>query len=120
MLVLAGAAELVVFADGQGPVRVALVFVFLMLAPGWVAVRLIDPPLDLPSRLGLAVALSLALSMAVATVLLYLRFWSMPVALTIVVGLTVIGVLLDLPSSRSALTSLAREARRSLNGLGRT
>lgn len=120
LLVLAGAAELVVFADGQGPVRAALIFGFLVFAPGWVVMRLVDPPLDLLVRLGLAVAVSLSLSMAVATVLLYLQAWSMPLALTIIVAFVVIGVLLDLPSSRATLTRQARQAWSSLNSLGRS
>lgn len=119
LLAWSGAAELVVLADGQGPVRIALIFGFLFFAPGWVVVRLVDPPLDLVTRIGLAVAVSLAVSMAVATVLLYLRVWYMPMALTIVAAFVVLGVLLDLPGSRSAITSRARQAWTALNGRGR-
>lgn len=120
LLVFAGAAELVVFAQGQGVVRVALTYGFLFVAPGWAVVRIVDPPLDLLARSGLAVAVSVAVDMAVATALLYVRLWSAPLALTVVALFVVVAVLLDLPSSRAAILRAARQAWSSLNSLGRS
>ena len=120
LLAAAGATELVVFADGQGFVRVALAFGFLLVAPGWALVRIVNPPLDLAGRMALAVAVSVAVDMAVATALLYLQAWSAELALTVVVVVVVVSVLLDLPQSRIAIESGVRRAWSTLNGLGRS
>lgn len=120
LLAMAGATELVVFADGHGPVRIALGLAFLLLAPGWAVLRLVDPPLDNAGRVAIVVAVSVAVDMAVATTLLYLRIWSSELALSVVVLFVVVGVLLDLPSSRAALQRGARQAWSTLNNLGRS
>jgi uncharacterized membrane protein len=119
LLALSGAAQLVVFADGQGVVRVGLVFGFLLLAPGWALMRIVDPPLDRGGRAALAVAVSVAVDMAVATALLYLRVWSVELALSAVVVIVAVSVLLDLPSSRAAIQPTVRRAWSALNNLGR-
>lgn len=120
LLALAGATELVVFTNGQGVVRIGLVFGFLLLAPGWALLQIVDPPLDLPGRLALAAAVSVAVDMTVATALLYLRTWSAELGLTAVVVIVVVSVLVDLPQSRSAIERTARQAWSALNNLGRT
>jgi uncharacterized membrane protein len=119
LLALAGATELVVFTDGQGALRVVLAFSFLLLAPGWALVRIVDPPLDLAGRAALAVAVSVAVDMAIATALLYLRAWSAELALTVVVLIVVVSVLLDLPQSRAVIERGVRRAWSALNSLGR-
>ncbi|HLY35286.1 MAG TPA: hypothetical protein VKU35_01075, partial [Candidatus Limnocylindria bacterium] len=61
LLLLAGATELVVFSDGQGPIRIGLTFIFLVAAPGWAILRLVDLDLTLSAYLGLAVGISTSL-----------------------------------------------------------
>jgi uncharacterized membrane protein len=117
LLLATGAADLVVYANGQGPVRIALSIGFLMFVPGWAVMRIADPPLDLLARTGLAVAISVAIDMAVATGLLYLRLWSAGLALTIVSVVVVVSVLLELPSSRAAIQREARRAWSALSSL---
>jgi len=52
LLVLSGATELVVFSQGQGPIRVGLTMVFLLAAPGWAILRLVKLDLSLSARIG--------------------------------------------------------------------
>jgi hypothetical protein len=118
LLVLSGATELVVFSQGQGPIRVGLTMVFLLAAPGWAILRLVKLDLSLSARIGMAVGISTGLDMAAASALLYARLWSAQVALTLMVGVVVVAVMADLPAARRWLVSTARQMRQSLAGLG--
>jgi len=115
LLLITGATELLVSSDGQGPVRIATSVGFLLLVPGWAVLRMVDPPVDLVTGAGLAIAISVGLDMAVATTLLYLRIWSVGLALAIISALVVLAILLGLPASRAAI---GREARRAWAALG--
>jgi hypothetical protein len=118
LLVLAGATELVVFSNGQGPIRIGLTFLFLMLAPGWSILRLVNLEMSISARIGMAVGISTGLDMAVASALLYARWWSAELALTIIVAVVIIAVMAGLPSARRSLVATARQARSSLRDLG--
>lgn len=117
LLLAAGATDLVVWANGQGPVRIGLSVAFLLLVPGWAILRVVDPPLDIVASLGLAVGISVAVDMAVATGLLYLRLWSVQLALGIVTIIVLAAVLLALPAPRHAIASEARRAWSALSNL---
>jgi hypothetical protein len=119
LLVAAGATELVVFAGGHGAIRVGLALGFLLLAPGWAILRLIDLDLDGVSFIGLAVALSACVDMAVATALLYARVWSAELALTAIVLGVVVAIILDLPTARTTIDRGVRRAWTGLSNLGR-
>lgn len=119
LLLLSGATELVVFSDGQGPIRIGLTLVFLLLAPGWAVLRAIHLDLTPSTRVGMAVAISTGIEMAAASALLYARLWSAELALTLTVAVVVIAVFADLPSVRRSLLVLARRTRDSLGDLGR-
>ena len=69
LLLLSGATELVVFSNGQGPIRIGLTFAFLMVAPGWAILRLVDLDLTPSARVGLAVGISTGVEMAAASAL---------------------------------------------------
>jgi xanthine/uracil permease len=119
LLVASGATELVVFAGGHGAIRVGLALGFLLLAPGWAILRLIDLDLDGVSFIGLAVALSACVDMAVATALLYARVWSAELALTAIVLGVVVAIILDLPTARTTIDRGVRRAWTGLSNLGR-
>jgi len=103
LLVLTGLAQMAVLVGIHGPARVAAVFAFLLLAPGWPMVSIADPPLGLLARLGLAIALSISLDMLAATGLLYLRLWSAELAVVVMAFVVVVGVIIDLPPTRTVL-----------------
>jgi len=119
LMLLAGATELVVFSDGRGPIRIALVLAFLLLAPGWAVLRLAAIEMTLSTRVAVAVALSTGLDMTAASVLLYARLWSSELALTLIVALVVAAALFGLPAARRTIMGLARQARAALSELGR-
>jgi hypothetical protein len=119
LLLLAGATELVVFSDGHGPIRLLLVLTFLLLAPGWALLRLIDVEMSPMSRIGLALGVSMSVDMAVASAILYAHVWSAELALTLVVAVLVLAVLLDLPPSRRSIQGAADRVWAALSGLGR-
>ncbi len=110
LLLLTGAAQLLVLLGSEGPPRVVLVFAFLLLAPGWPVVSIADPPFGLLGRLALAAGVSISLDMLVASVLLYLRLWSAELALVTVALMVVVGVVIDLPPTRALLVRQARAA----------
>jgi hypothetical protein len=117
LVLLAGATELVVFSDGQGPIRISLVLAFLGIAPGWAILRLVDLEMAPSARIGIAIGVSAGLDMAVASALLYGRLWSADLALTILVGIVIVAVLLGLPSARRTIVTTARQARAALSEL---
>lgn len=119
LLLLAGATELVVFSNGQGPIRIGLTFIFLVAAPGWAILRLADLDMTLSAYLGLMVGISTGLDMAAASALLYARLWSAELALTIIVAVVVVAVVANLPSARRWLGATARLARDSLGDFGK-
>jgi hypothetical protein len=117
LLMAAGATDLVVWSDGQGPMRIGLSIAFLLLVPGWAILRVVDPPLDIVASIGLAVGISVAVDMAVATGLLYARVWSVGLALGVVTVIVVVAVLLDLPAARHAISGEVRRAWSALSNL---
>lgn len=119
LLLASGAAELVVFSGGHGPIRIGLAIAFLMIAPGWATQQLVGLEADLLTRVGLVLALSLGIDMAVATALLYAHLWSAEVGLSIVALVVVVAVILDLPTLRHAISRSARRALDALSELGR-
>lgn len=120
LLLLSGATELVVFSGGHGPIRIGLTFAFLMVAPGWAILRLVDLDLTPSARVGLAVGISTGVEMAVASALLYARLWSAELALTLTVAVVVLAVMANLPSARRWFVTTARRARDSVGDLGRS
>jgi hypothetical protein len=87
-------AWLVTMDIGAGPLRAVIVLGFLLLGPGAAYVPLLR--LANPSyTLILSVALSLAIDLLVAAAAVYSGFWSPPLIMNILVGLTFVGVLLQ-------------------------
>ncbi|HEX7172792.1 MAG TPA: hypothetical protein VF365_09325 [Candidatus Limnocylindria bacterium] len=97
MLAIAEATELIVFANGQGPIRVLFGLAFTLLVPGWAVLRLIRLETDLLTWLGLAVAVSCAVDIGVSLTLLYLEAWSIQLAVTLLVVIVMVLIALDLP-----------------------
>jgi uncharacterized membrane protein len=97
MLAIAEATELIVFANGQGPIRVLFGLTFTLLVPGWAVLRLIRLETDLLTWLGLAVAVSCAVDISVSLTLLYLDAWSIQLAVTLLVVIVIVLIALDLP-----------------------
>ena len=83
------AASLAVALKFHTAVRAPLTLTFLFVCPGLALVRLLAFD-DFVAQLSLAVALSLALDVLIPSILLYAGAWSAPVALYIIVALTVV------------------------------
>lgn len=97
---LALGSEVAVFALDGGPLRAALALSFILVAPGWAIVRLIDLPMDPLARAATSVGISVSIAILIALALFYARVWSVEVATTILVALVVLVVLADLPVLR--------------------
>lgn len=90
---------IMVMVDLQSPVRVVLAFGFLLLCPGMAFVplfKLQKPILEY----ALALALSIAINTLVSEVLIVSDVWSSDVSLGIVMGISLLGVMLQLMSLR--------------------
>jgi hypothetical protein len=116
LVAAAEATELLVFANGTGPLRVALGLGFALLAPGWAVVRMLRLPIDLVTWIALAVGVSTAIDIAVAFLLFYLDIWSIELAVTVLTGIIVIVVALDLPIVRHWIRRWSIETLEALSG----
>lgn len=108
MLAIAEATELIVFANGQGPIRVLFGLTFALLVPGWAVLRLIRLKTDLLTWIGLAVAVSCAVGIIVSLTLLYLDAWSIQFAVTLLVLIVIVLIALDLPLIHDRIRGVAR------------
>lgn len=113
MLAIAEATELIVFANGQGPIRLLFGLTFALLVPGWAVLRLIRLQTDVLTWLCLAVAVSCAVDISVSLTLLYLDAWSIQLAVTLLVVIVIVLIALDLPLihdriRRAAATTVIR------------
>jgi hypothetical protein len=84
---------LVVFTGILPSIRPVLVFVFLLVCPGLVFVRMLRLD-DLIMLATLSIALSLAIDAAVATLLLSTAAWSFSRGLVIIFAITLTGLML--------------------------
>jgi hypothetical protein len=98
------ATGLLFVADVQGHVRAIVAIAFLLVGPGLALVRLLrfGEPL---TELTLAVAVSLGLETIIATALLANDRWSPGTALTIVIVITMAGIILDIAQIRGQESS---------------
>ena len=88
-----------VFGDLQGVPRIFFAIVFVAVVPGLVAVRLMGFG-DLMTRVLIAVPLSLSIAALVGGILVYAGGPSWDLALTLLISLTVAGVIVDLVRPR--------------------
>ena len=89
------ALAIMVAGDFQTPIRTVLTLWFLLFCSGMAYARL----LSFPSRVAqivLAVALGITINVAISEILVVAKVWSSDVALGIVMGITTIGVVLQL------------------------
>lgn len=107
-LILISAAAAVLAAAGflPEPIRIAAMFWFLLICPGLAYVPLFDfgpPALELLIALGASFALNTIVTLA----LVLITAWSMQAALVIMVGIAMVGVLMQLaqqwPAARRRL-----------------
>lgn len=115
MLAIAEATELVVFAGVHGPARVILGATFALIVPGWALIRLIHLEALPLTWLAFAVAISTAIDIVVALPLLYFGIWSIQLAVTLLVGIVVVLVAIDLPIVRGRLKAIAMATYVELN-----
>ncbi len=95
LLILFGILTTVVVMTGILPgLRPALVFLFLLVAPGLAYVRLL-PFEDGFIRLTVAVALSLAIDAIIATTLMYARAWSYQNMFLIITAISMFGAIIQ-------------------------
>lgn len=95
---------LVTFSTLASNIRPALAFWFLFVCPGMAFVRLLRIE-DHIIELTIAVALSLAIEALLSMIMIYTETWSPDLGLLVLIGLCVIGVILQLtiPSQQSPL-----------------
>lgn len=103
LISLALAAEVVVFMSVTGPLRVVLGLLFVLVAPGWAALRLLDLPMGFLARAATAVGISVSTDIVLSLALFYVRWWSIQLATTILLAMVVVLALADLPVVRRAL-----------------
>ena len=104
-------AGLFVFADIQSPLRAPVIWWFLLVCPGMAFVRALRFT-DRIAVWSLAIALSLALDAIVAGLMLYAGMWSPPIGLAVLIGLSLIGVVLQLRPVTDRLVLLQRQKLR--------
>ncbi len=75
------------FLDVQSPLRPILALCFLLLCPGMALVGLLRIE-DMAVRVTLSLALSVAVDASVATLALYAHAWSSPLIFTVLAGIT--------------------------------
>ena len=96
LIVLALGAEVVVFMSVTGSVRVVLGLSFVLVAPGWAALRLVDLPMGVLASAATAVGISVSVDILLSLALFYVRWWSIQLAMTILLAIVVVLVLADL------------------------
>ena len=97
------------------PLRFTLVLWFLLVCPGMAFVKLMCLQ-DFIKEIALAMALSLGLDFALATLMLYTRLWYPEFGLIILIGLCLIGVILQIvnfyrPTKRSVDITYENKAK---------
>lgn len=103
-LMVAGLLTALVVLTGIFPLpRLVLVFAFLFLGPGLAFARLL-PADDIFARVTLSIALSLGIDAVVAMILLYMDAWSYQNILLIIVGITLLGSILQISHPREPET----------------
>lgn len=81
------------------PIRAGVTFMFLLICPGMAFVRLLHFE-ERVTEWVLAIALSLALNTFVAEAMVYAKIWSPEGGFFVLIGLSVIGALLQIFTSR--------------------
>ncbi len=95
LIVLAGAAVALQWADWEAPVRAVVVLAFIVFGPGWAVLRLWDLAGGW-AGVGLIIALSLSLAMVVASATAYAGIWSPLGAVCGLAGLTIFAAVASL------------------------
>jgi hypothetical protein len=95
LIVLAGAAVALQWAEWEAPVRPVVVLTFVVFGPGWAILRLWDLA-DGWIGVGLVIALSLSLAMVVAGATVYAGVWSPLGTLCGLAGLTILAAVVAL------------------------
>ncbi|MEM8530337.1 MAG: hypothetical protein AAGF95_05795 [Chloroflexota bacterium] len=83
----------VVFQDVSTPIRPILAFWFVLVCPGMALVRLLGLR-EWVVELMLGIALSISLTTIVAMITLYMGNWSPTLVLSVLIGISVLGILL--------------------------
>lgn len=99
IVVSALGAAVLTLADIASPVRPVIALWFLCVCPGMAFVRLLRLEEGL-TELTLAIALSLAMNVIVAVVTLYTGLWSPQWGLVVLIGLSLLGVVLQIVTLR--------------------
>lgn len=86
---------LVTFGNIQSPIRFVIAWWFLFVCPGMSFVRLLHLH-DRVAEWSLAIALSFTLDALTAGAMIYSGTWSPPIGLAVLIGLCVIGVILQI------------------------
>jgi uncharacterized membrane protein len=101
MAVISAGASLV---NSGSPLRAVVGFLFLLVCPGAAWVRLLGIG-DILTEVSLSIALSIALGVAVTEVMLYTQLWSPHWGLLALIGLSMIGVAVQMVAAYRRLTA---------------
>jgi hypothetical protein len=82
-----------IFIGGSSPLRVAIVFSYMLLIPGWSFVRLL-PVSSAIIQWTLAVTLSLVLNTLIAMFLLFIIAWSVHTGVLMLIAISILGSLI--------------------------
>ncbi len=102
LVALTLAAEVVVFTSVTGPLRAALGLAFVLVAPGWAVLRLLHLPMGIVAAATTAVGISISINILLSLALFYARWWSIELAMSILLLMIIGLVLVDLSLGRGA------------------
>jgi uncharacterized membrane protein len=92
-------AVLLVLTGVNPAIRAPVVLAFLMLAPGWAIVRLIDVP-DAAMRISLTFALSISIVGLITLVQAYASWWDPEAMVVVAAAITVLTALVEIVRNR--------------------
>jgi len=98
---------LLAWSDSESAIRPYLLAWFVLVCPGMAVVGLLRLR-DLVTEIVLSIALSLALGTLVAELLVLTRQWSAPTVLAILIGISLVGAILQLKNGVRAKPSPRR------------
>lgn len=108
---LAVGAEAAVLLSVASPLRVVVALLFVLVAPGWAALRLLHVPMGVLASVVTAVGVSVSVDILLSLALFYARLWSIQLAMTILLVVVIVLGLADLPVVRRALRRRAPSAK---------
>jgi hypothetical protein len=102
LLASSAAVALLVYGDADSAARLPVVLWFVLVCPGTALIRLLRLE-DPVAELAIGAALSAALAVIVSGTMLYAGAWSPKATLGVLVGVTVLGAIVDMKRAPSSV-----------------